>query len=124
MANVDPYVVQIPQQLVDPDTGRPSVEMMAYFHYDNRWKHDIWIRSGGGSDSIEGLDQEVSDKGLSISMLFAEISRLKQQITDMQSEVIPSPPPNKIDHDDGRVYSIQAQLSKILNRIDAIEAQI
>lgn len=47
MANVDPYVIKIPQAfLSDPEVAR-------WFEYDNRWKHDMWIRSGGGSDAVE-----------------------------------------------------------------------
>lgn len=51
MANVDPYVVQIPAKITNPD-GSPAREFLDWLHYDNRWKHDIWIKSGGGTDSI------------------------------------------------------------------------
>jgi len=50
MANVDPFVVQWPAKWVgDPDIG-PVV------HYLNRFLHDLWIRTGGGSDAIEAQD--------------------------------------------------------------------
>ena len=42
MSQVDPYVVQIPVDLVDPKTGRLTIAGRNWFQYDNRWKHDLW----------------------------------------------------------------------------------
>lgn len=49
MADVDPYNQPIPKAfLTDP-------EIRAWFEYDNRWKHDIWVRTGGGDDSVSNI---------------------------------------------------------------------
>jgi hypothetical protein len=47
---VDPYTVQIPDDLVDPKTGRLTIAGRNWFQYDNRWKHDLWqsLTSGTG----------------------------------------------------------------------------
>lgn len=55
MAKVDPFIQPIPAKfLQDP-------EIRAWFEYDNRWKHDMWQRTGGGVDLIEGNDQDLTE---------------------------------------------------------------
>ena len=46
MADVDPFVVQWPRQwLEDPEIGPVVV-------YLNRFLHDLFLRTGGGTDEI------------------------------------------------------------------------
>jgi len=46
VANVDPFIVPIPPKLLaDP-------ELRDYFNYLNRFLHDLWVRTGGGTDLI------------------------------------------------------------------------
>lgn len=46
MADVDPFLLPIPKALQnDPETRN-------FFEYFVRWAHDMWIRTGGGSDQI------------------------------------------------------------------------
>lgn len=60
MTTVDPYVVQIPDEFIDPKTGRLTEDGMAWFAYDNRWKHDMWVRSGAGNDSITAANERLT----------------------------------------------------------------
>tara|TARA_R110000851_G_scaffold228174_3_gene380956 strand:- start:898 stop:1188 length:291 start_codon:yes stop_codon:yes gene_type:complete len=46
---VDPFVMPIPRSLLNDPESR------AYFEYLNRWAHDIWIRTGGGTDTISAV---------------------------------------------------------------------
>jgi len=45
---VDPYLYNIPKAFLN----HPDREVRAWFEYDNRWKNDIWLRTGGGTDEI------------------------------------------------------------------------
>lgn len=68
MANVDPYVIPIPRTITDPKTGGPSDEFFAWLRYDNRWKHDIWVRTGAGDDAVEETQLgELYDPGMQTS---------------------------------------------------------
>jgi hypothetical protein len=78
MANVDPYVVPIPRQITDPITGAPSDEFLAWLRYDNRWKHDIWVRTGAGDDSVDETQLgELYDPGIQTSNADELISELE-----------------------------------------------
>lgn len=53
---VDPFVIPIPTSLnQDPETRK-------YFEYFNRWAHDMWIRSGGGTDTLANASSETNRK--------------------------------------------------------------
>jgi len=61
---VDPYVIQPPLRVSNPD-GTLTAEFAAWFQYDNRWKHDIWVRTGAGDDAIDGgLNGDVYGPGI------------------------------------------------------------
>ena len=47
MAKVDPFVIQWPRQWMEDPEIRPVIE------YLNRFLHDLFIRTGGGSDLVE-----------------------------------------------------------------------
>ena len=50
MAKVDPFIIPIPRKLLsDP-------ELAGYFIYLNRWAHDIWVRTGAGSDDVQNIN--------------------------------------------------------------------
>ena len=59
---VDPFVIPIPASLnKDPETRK-------YFEYLNRWAHDMWVRSGSGTDLIaETQTGELYDPGIQTS---------------------------------------------------------
>lgn len=54
MASVDPFVIPIPQQwLADP-------ELAATAQYLWRFLHDLWQRTGGGTDIIQNVTYELN----------------------------------------------------------------
>lgn len=54
MATVDPFVIPIPQQwLQDP-------ELAATAQYLWRFLHDLWQRTGGGTDIIQNVTYELN----------------------------------------------------------------
>ena len=68
MARVDPFVIRIPLKLInDP-------ELSAYFNYLDRFLHDIWVRTGAGTDSVSE-----SLSGFTTT-LNSEIFDIRQQI--------------------------------------------
>lgn len=53
---VDPFVIPIPTSLnKDPETRK-------YFEYLNRWAHDMWVRSGAGTDVVSVIGSETNRK--------------------------------------------------------------
>ena len=68
MAQADPFLHPIPQKiLLDP-------ELKPFFEYFVRWAHDIWVRSGGGDDSIISIEnRDVFDSTLS-SAYFSDVN--------------------------------------------------
>jgi hypothetical protein len=54
--NVDPFVIPIPKAL------SKDLETRKYFEYLNRWAHDMWARSGGGTDTISIATSESNRK--------------------------------------------------------------
>lgn len=50
MASVDPFVIPIPRQFLEEQETRE------FFEYFVRWAHDLWVRTGGGTDEIESAD--------------------------------------------------------------------
>ena len=77
MAKVDPFVVQWPRAWMADDEIRPVIE------YLNRYLHDLFIRTGGGDDAIESLE-EVSAAEADTSRLFATIRRLERRVQDLE----------------------------------------
>ena len=53
MAQVDPFLLPIPKQLLK------DAETRAYFEYMSRFLHDLWVRSGAGNDFI--ADQAIRE---------------------------------------------------------------
>ncbi len=52
VTQVDPFIIPIPPSLLgSPDTRH-------YFEYLNRFLHDLWLRTGGGDDSVASSDVE------------------------------------------------------------------
>lgn len=52
MADVDPFIIPIPRQFLADEETRE------FFEYFVRWAHDMWVRTGGGTDSIEAATIE------------------------------------------------------------------
>ena len=77
MAKVDPFVAQIPRKFLNDPELRP------FFEYLNRFLHDLFIRTGGGDDAIEGIE-EVAAAEADTSRLFATIKRLERRVQDLE----------------------------------------
>lgn len=60
MSVADPYVVQIPEVLVNRD-GTLTAQAKAWFEYDNRWKHDLWQQAGGGIDLFADFEVRINE---------------------------------------------------------------
>ncbi len=60
MASVDPFVIQWPRQWMEDDEIRPVIE------YLNRFLHDLFIRTGGGDDSVSDSDSDIFDPGIQL----------------------------------------------------------
>lgn len=74
MTVADPYVVRIPKFVFDTN----DQELISWYEYDNRWKHDIFQQLGGGSDFISDSEASFSR----ILSLSSQIARLDEQISD------------------------------------------
>lgn len=48
--DVDPFIEDFPEQWTTPK-GKLTREAIHYLEYGDRWRHDMWLRSGGGDDS-------------------------------------------------------------------------
>lgn len=49
MSEVDPFIIPIPKAF------RDDPEVHAWAMYLHRWCHDMWIRSGGGDDTLSAV---------------------------------------------------------------------
>ena len=49
MADVDPQLNQIPRFFLE----NPDPDVRHYFENLERYRHDMWVRTGGGNDAIE-----------------------------------------------------------------------
>jgi len=78
MANVDPFIQPIPEIFASDPVLR------AYWEYLHRFLHDIWIRTGGGDDAIEIIQEEESSAEGEVSRVQALVDRLSKRVTDLE----------------------------------------
>lgn len=83
MARVDPYVVKIPRGPMVDGQGNITDAWLSYFTYSDLWKHNIWKRTGGGTDSTEGLEQEIQSLDSVVASISSQIKELKSMIDDI-----------------------------------------
>ncbi|MBL4753775.1 MAG: hypothetical protein JKY52_09320 [Flavobacteriales bacterium] len=85
VVKVDPFLYPIPPEfLKDP-------EVRAWFEYDNRWKHDIWLRTGGGDDAVaESQIGELYEPGIQTSSVdeLAEDLEVAQEMAAQMIDLI------------------------------------
>ena len=109
MAKVDPFVVQWPRAWMADDEIRPVIE------YLNRYLHDLFIRTGGGDDAIESLE-EVSAAEADTSRLFATIRRLERRVQDLEES-------NDNEVLNSRISKLNQKVNKLIaDLIAAVEA--
>ena len=81
LARVDPYTVRIPTKLTNQD-GTLTPEAIAWFNYDNMFKHQLRERTGGGSDNIEGLlDISIANE-TAISNVYAQAAENEKELNN------------------------------------------
>lgn len=88
MTRVDPYVVRFPNKWTDTQ-GNLTFEARAWLDYDNKWKQQIWDRTGGGSDDVEGSIQEGIANNNQIAGLLGLIDALQERVASLESNIEP-----------------------------------
>lgn len=76
MAKLDPFTAQIPAKFLNDPELRP------FFEYLNRFLHDLFIRTGGGDDAIEGIGESLVTE-IQTSTLLATSRRLEKKVSDL-----------------------------------------
>ncbi len=86
MTTVDPYVVRIPQTVMDSGDR----ELIGWYEYDNRWKHDLWklVTGGTGGDETGGIEESSANEN-QISYNFGLIQQLLQRVEDLENDIQP-----------------------------------
>ena len=72
MSKVDPFVYPIPKELTKDKETRD------FFEYLVRWAHDIWVRTGGGSDTIEDTEDSINHS------INGQVASLRIAVEEMQ----------------------------------------
>ena len=85
MTTVDPYTHPFPKTIQDK-SGNITPEFRQWLVFDNRWKFDMWIRSGGGDDAVSaGSDSHGYSENL-ISLLIGQVAFLKERVDALEKE--------------------------------------
>ena len=82
MANVDPFVIRWPKK------WESDPELRDVLRYLNRFLHDLWIRTGGGPDLIEGSIEGIEDLQDQINAIIVRLDANEAAIADLQARVI------------------------------------
>jgi len=85
MTTVDPYTQPFPKTIQDK-SGNITPEFRQWLVFDNRWKFDMWIRSGGSDDAVSaGSDSHGYSENL-ISLLIGQVAFLKERVDALEKE--------------------------------------
>lgn len=79
---IDPYVIRIPQVVLNSK----DQELISWYVYDNRWKHDVW-RSLGAGTAIDSAVFETSGNQDQIDFLTASLSAALDRIADLEAQL-------------------------------------
>jgi hypothetical protein len=89
MANVDPFVIRWPKK------WESDPELRDVLRYLNRFLHDLWIRTGGGPDLIEGglegiedLQDQINVINDRLDAIDIRLDLIEADIADLQARVI------------------------------------
>jgi len=82
MANVDPFVIRWPKK------WESDPELRDVLRYLNRFLHDLWIRTGGGPDLIEGSIEGIEDLQDQINAIIVRLDASEAAIADLQARAI------------------------------------
>ena len=91
--NVDQFLQPMPESFYQVFPAQERDIIRARFEYEDRWRHDIWIRTGGGTDVIAGLDGNTSAGDTAVSQVRGMVSDLQRKIAelDAQKQVLLAP---------------------------------
>lgn len=78
MARVDPFVIQWPRKWIGDPELNPTIQ------YLNKFLYDLWIRTGGGDDAIEIIQEEESSAEGEVSRVQSLVDRLSKRVTDLE----------------------------------------
>ena len=88
MADVDPFLHDIPSQFLE------DRETRNFFEYLVRWAHDMWIRTGGGDDIVaDNQDINTGDNAVlaQLAALRSAIDEINQaprvQLSDLEQRI-------------------------------------
>lgn len=92
MPSVDPYIFPIPEHFLN----HPDQEVRDWFRYDNRFKHDLWLRTGGPTDAIEGGADTAISVDTQSAQIRAQVSSLIDRVEQLEAnrEISITPPVN------------------------------
>ena len=112
MSSVDPFVVTWPSEWLDNNEIRPVIT------YLDRFLHDLWVRTGGGNDAIDDLqDSALGSDSRRISEIRQLTKKVKQLELDIQelNKCAPKPKKDIIEHPnyEQRFKRIQDKLNEI-----------
>ena len=116
MSSVDPFVIPIPEKLLRDQETRE------YFTYLGRFLHDLWVRTGGGNDKIDDLQDGALG---SDSRRMAEIRQLTKKVRQLELEIqslkkcTPKPKKEITEH-----QSYDHVLKKIHSRLNELELTV
>lgn len=109
MADVDPFVAPIPRKFLEDPETRP------FFEYLNRFLHDLFIRTGGGDDAIEAIE-EVAAAEADTSRLFSTIRTLERRVMDLEAS-------NDTDALNAKIAKLNQLVNSLIDDLlDAIKA--
>ena len=105
MANVDPYIAPIPQKWLEDQSTR---EWAVYL---NRFLHDLWVRTGGGSDLIASTELDANT--FQIPVLYSRTESLQEEVSELKSDFELY----------SRVESLQEEVSELKAELDIAISQ-
>lgn len=93
MTNVDPFLQPMPEAFYSVFPAQDRDVIRARIEYEDRWRHDMWLRTGGGTDIIEGGTSISVNNDNSVSQLRGQVEGLKRDINALraaqQAAIIP-----------------------------------
>ncbi len=117
MSDADPFVVKWPDAwLTDQEIG-PAV------HYLSRFLHDLWVRTGGGSDAISSV---TNSETFETSMAAGQFVALHEGSEQLESEIYAAPQPaehDSVEYTDAKRYrSVKTSIEYTAIDHDFVEA--
>lgn len=78
---VDPFIQPIPDKFLND----PDPEVRAYYEYQNRFLHDLWVRTGGGIDLIDQALNDGNEFDGQNAYLRGLVSELRRKVSQLEA---------------------------------------